>query len=236
MSNYTPVILYAPKDSLAHGDPNKAIKGAQIDNELSAISSAISTKLDSPLVAPVVINGNANQTTVSIVGSATTGQSFGLNVTAGTTSADIALAVNNRASTPLFAVRGDGKVLYSGVDITPSNNNFTATFSGGGWGGSATIGYYKLGSLVFLYTNASYAGTAAIGAFTGLPGNLRPSTTSITVPFNGYFPQWGTYSNGGSANITPGGALGFGFGNSLPGGTTQFTLQAGSVFCTYYLS
>lgn len=46
MSNYTQIVSYGPKDSLSHGDPNKAIKGAQIDAELQAIATAISSKQD----------------------------------------------------------------------------------------------------------------------------------------------------------------------------------------------
>lgn len=46
MSNYTPIVLYGPKDSLSHGDPNKLIKGVQLDAEFSSIASAISSKLD----------------------------------------------------------------------------------------------------------------------------------------------------------------------------------------------
>lgn len=56
MSNYTPIVSYAPKDSLSHGDPNKLIKGAQIDAELAAISTAVATKIDSSFSSPTVQN------------------------------------------------------------------------------------------------------------------------------------------------------------------------------------
>lgn len=46
MSNYSQIVLYGPKDSLSHGDPNKLIKGVQLDAELAAIAVAIATKYD----------------------------------------------------------------------------------------------------------------------------------------------------------------------------------------------
>lgn len=71
MSNYAPIITFATKDALTHLDPNKAIKGAQLDNELNAIATAISTKQDTtvstgtfvatfsgPFAAPVAVTVN----------------------------------------------------------------------------------------------------------------------------------------------------------------------------------
>lgn len=46
MSNYTQATFFAPKDALSPGDPLKTVKGADIDPEFSAISTAIATKVD----------------------------------------------------------------------------------------------------------------------------------------------------------------------------------------------
>lgn len=46
MSNYTQTTFFAPKDALASGNPDKTIYGAEVDPELSAISAAIATKVD----------------------------------------------------------------------------------------------------------------------------------------------------------------------------------------------
>jgi len=46
MSNYTQSTFFTPKDSLTPGDPLKIIKGSDVDPELSAISTAIGTKVD----------------------------------------------------------------------------------------------------------------------------------------------------------------------------------------------
>ena len=48
MSNYTQSTDFSAKDALASGDPAKLVLGADIDTELSAISTAISSKLDTP--------------------------------------------------------------------------------------------------------------------------------------------------------------------------------------------
>lgn len=48
MSNYSPILAYGPKDTLPHGDPNKALRGIQLDAELQAIATAISSKIDGP--------------------------------------------------------------------------------------------------------------------------------------------------------------------------------------------
>lgn len=46
MSDYTQTVDFSAKDSLATGDPAKKIKGADIDTELAAISTAISSKAE----------------------------------------------------------------------------------------------------------------------------------------------------------------------------------------------
>lgn len=63
MSNYTPIITYGTKDSLSHGDPNKVIRGSQLDAELSAIATAISSKLET--------TGSSGSFTVTYVGGTT---------------------------------------------------------------------------------------------------------------------------------------------------------------------
>lgn len=46
MANYNQSTFFAPKDSLSVGDPSKRIRGAEVDPEFAAISSAIATKVD----------------------------------------------------------------------------------------------------------------------------------------------------------------------------------------------
>lgn len=46
MSNYTKSTNFAIKDSLVTGNPNKIIKGTEINTEYDNIASAISSKAD----------------------------------------------------------------------------------------------------------------------------------------------------------------------------------------------
>lgn len=46
MSNYTKSTNFAVKDGLVTGNPNKIIKGTEIDTEFNNISSAIASKTD----------------------------------------------------------------------------------------------------------------------------------------------------------------------------------------------
>lgn len=53
MANYTQITDFSEKDSLPTGNPNKIIKGADVDGELTAIAVAIATKGDAPAGAVV---------------------------------------------------------------------------------------------------------------------------------------------------------------------------------------
>jgi len=46
MTDYTKLVDYAEKDTLASGDPGKVIKGTELDNEFESIEDAIGTKAD----------------------------------------------------------------------------------------------------------------------------------------------------------------------------------------------
>jgi hypothetical protein len=46
MSDYIRTIIFADKDALLAGDANKVVRGAEVDVELDAASSAISSKYD----------------------------------------------------------------------------------------------------------------------------------------------------------------------------------------------
>lgn len=59
MSNYTQTTTFATKDALTTGDPNKKIQGATVDVEFSAISTAITSKLNtSDLAGTLAVAGN----------------------------------------------------------------------------------------------------------------------------------------------------------------------------------
>lgn len=54
MSNYSKATNFATKDTLAHGNSGKLIKGTELDNEFNAIASAISSKPDTGLIKQVI--------------------------------------------------------------------------------------------------------------------------------------------------------------------------------------
>jgi hypothetical protein len=68
MSSYTKATNFATKDTLPSGDSNKIVKGTEIDNELNAISGAISSKAD--LASPTFTGTPAAPTATA--GSSTT--------------------------------------------------------------------------------------------------------------------------------------------------------------------
>lgn len=71
MTDYTQVTIYTPKDSLLTGDANKKILGSQLDGELSLISTAIASKLNSSVVSAAG-NPSASIGLTAVNGSATT--------------------------------------------------------------------------------------------------------------------------------------------------------------------
>lgn len=71
-------------------------------------------RMDISAAGAAHVFGLANQDTFSIIGSSTSGQSFGCVVTAGSTSADYALFVRDVSGTNnRLIVRGDGRILYN---------------------------------------------------------------------------------------------------------------------------
>lgn len=81
MSNYTKATDFAAKDALASGNPNKVVKGTEIDAEFEAIETALSTKANtaSPTftgtttIPTADINGGAIDATAIGASSASTG-------------------------------------------------------------------------------------------------------------------------------------------------------------------
>lgn len=69
MANYTKATNFTVKDSLTSGDPNKIVKGTEIDTEFIAIASAISSKADLaspaltgiPTAPTATVNSNTSQ-------------------------------------------------------------------------------------------------------------------------------------------------------------------------------
>lgn len=131
--------------------------------------------------------GLNNANTLGVTGGATTGQSFGLSVNAGTNSSDRAAIFRNQsAATTLFLIRGDGVLQGNGgVDMTPDKGTFTGTLTGFSNSPSGTVNYIRMGNFVCLYITADIKGTNTSNAtamtMTGLPAALQP--TNPQAPF-----------------------------------------------------
>ncbi len=70
MSNYTKLVDFATKDSLPTGDPDKIIRGTEIETEYDNIAVAIATKSDS---ASPTFTGTVTIPTLSVTGVTTVG-------------------------------------------------------------------------------------------------------------------------------------------------------------------
>lgn len=70
MSNYTKTTNFAVKDGLASGNPNKIIKGSEIDSEYNNIQTAVATKSNT---ASPTFTGTVTIPTLTVTGTATVG-------------------------------------------------------------------------------------------------------------------------------------------------------------------
>jgi|TARA_X000001382_G_scaffold50177_1_gene33936 hypothetical protein len=68
MSNYTKTTNFATKDSLSSGDPNKIVKGTEIDSEFNNIATASATKANT---ASPTFTGTVTATTLNVTGTIT---------------------------------------------------------------------------------------------------------------------------------------------------------------------
>jgi len=68
MSNYTKATNFAVKDGLTTGNPNKIIKGTEIDTEFNNIASAVNSKADANNSA---LTGNATAVNLTVSGTFT---------------------------------------------------------------------------------------------------------------------------------------------------------------------
>jgi hypothetical protein len=68
MSNYTKTTNFAAKDALSSGDPNKIVKGTEIDTEYNNIATAVATKANS---ASPTFTGTATAATINVTGTLT---------------------------------------------------------------------------------------------------------------------------------------------------------------------
>lgn len=160
------------------------------------ISSAQAWSIPAPATAVVAltVNGAVNTYTQSIVGNSTNAESFGLEILAGTTSADVALLIENQAGSSSFVViHGDGSGrIGSSVSLNLSWNTAGAfSIAAASSGRSLTVnggsGNYT----------AALAGNSASGNSYGLYINAGTNTSDVAFRVDNqaasstYFEIWG---------------------------------------------
>lgn len=204
MSNYVKATNFAIKDTLANGDPNKAVKGTEINTEFAAIESAVSSKADvnSPTftgvpAAPTATTGaNTTQlantafvkTALDSLGNMSTQNKTAVDITGGTIVGITDLAVadggtgqSSYTDGQLLIGNSTGNTLTkatltAGANITITNGNGAITIAAGsGGGGSVT----------------------SVATGNGLSGGTITSTGTLAIACPG-FNTVGSYCFGGS--------------------------------------
>lgn len=154
MSNYTKATNFATKDSLTSGDPNKVVKGTELDNEFNSISGAVATKADlaSPSftgtpAAPTAAAGN-NTTQIATtayvrgeigtLGTMASQNASAVAVTGGTITGitDLAVADGGTGASSITAnsvVLGNGTSPLSGNLVAPGTSGNLLTSNGTSW-------------------------------------------------------------------------------------------------------
>lgn len=135
---------------------------------------------------------NAANAPVQIIGSATTGESFGLEITAGTNSSDTPFSVADHSGVKTYfevqgngALSGYGPTLGSQVDMTPDVGTVVLTPTGISSPSSSTVTatWRRSGGLV-TWTVPAITGTSTSTAFTltgTIPAAIVPATTKYIV-------------------------------------------------------
>jgi hypothetical protein len=150
----------------------------------------------------VVFNGVAGQYTQKILGSSTSGQSFGLNIQAGTISTDYALFIGNAAASIEFMrVWGDGGLtigvptggnkgagtLNAATQLYVNNlaafqtGTFTGTLTGCTTAVTGTMTWTRSFNIVTVYSPLGMTGTSNAATFTmtGLPAAIQPAAEQL---------------------------------------------------------
>ena len=107
MANYLKATDFAAKDALLSGDPNKIVKGTEIDDELDAIQTAVNSKAN---IASPAFTGTPTAPTAAA----------GTNTTQVATTAFVTTATDNISTLSAFTIEEVGTDLlfkYNGTAV-----------------------------------------------------------------------------------------------------------------------
>lgn len=138
----------------------------------------------------LALGGAAGGYPLVLNASSSSGQSFGLEVNAGTNSSDLALNVMTMPGLGGFRVRGDGAILGRGpssllyCDMTPDQGQFIATLTGCTSAVTGQVNWIRNGQQVTLSIPFSISGTSnsTTMTLTGLPAAIQPATATYYSP------------------------------------------------------
>jgi hypothetical protein len=117
----------------------------------------------------LTINAVANSYGEKVLGSSTSGQSLGLEILAGTTSADSAFLVQNQAgSSTFFSITGNGCVGIGGAPVSTVALDIASNISGNGLNGINLAETLSPQGNGYLFSTINSAPTIATSTFTGL--------------------------------------------------------------------
>jgi microcystin-dependent protein len=199
MSNYTKATNFTAKDTLPTGNSGKIVKGTEIDTELTAVASAISSKAD--LNSPA-LTGTPTAPTASA----------GTNTTQVATTAFVQTALSTAFSTGMIimwsgtiATIPTGWVLCNGSNSTPDLRN---RFVIGAHSDSAGVAYTTItgsntltgGTKDAIVVSHTHTATSTDSGHTHIQngfGGSAPGLTTSSTPING-----SSTTGFGYANIT----------------------------------
>ena len=180
MSNYTKATNFTAKDTLPTGNSGKIVKGTEIDTELTAVASAISSKAD--LNSPA-LTGTPTAPTASSGTNTTQLATTAFVIANAIPSGLISMWSGTIASIPT------GWVLCNGSNSTPDLRN---KFIIGAHSDTAGVAYTTVTG-----SNTTTGGTKdAI-----VVSHTHTATSAVTDP--GHVHTFTNYSNAGGASDTP---------------------------------
>jgi hypothetical protein len=169
MSNYTKATNFTAKDGLPTGNSGKIVKGAEIDTELTAVASAISSKADinspaltgTPTAPTAAATTNTTQlattafvrteiTNLGTIGTMAAQNANAVAITGGTVTGitDLTVADGGTGASSITAnsvILGNGSSALSGNLVAPGSNGNVLKSNGTTWTSAAPTAVAGLG-------------------------------------------------------------------------------------------
>jgi hypothetical protein len=196
MSDYIKATNFATKDSLSTGNPNKIIKGTEIDTEFNAIASAVASKSD------------INSPTFTGVPAAPT-------ATAGTNTTQLATTAFVLANAPSSPIPAGTVILFyqaaaptGWTQVTTQNDKALRVVSGTGGTTGGTTAFSSVFTNQTVSTTISTSISGTTGATTLSTSQIPSHThsyTAVTGSGSGNAESSGAYSFGGADTGATGG-------------------------------